>query len=114
MRVSFAHLALSGAMELSATIAESFCICSNMQMGSKRLDKISDYNRHGFDLQVTCRGCKHVGRIDSGTLSRKCYEQKRSTDMMFVSARLRCSACKSRDVSCGPLERLQRLSYPAP
>ncbi|MBB3862207.1 hypothetical protein GGQ88_003505 [Novosphingobium hassiacum] len=74
-------------------------------MGTKRLDKISDYRRHGFDLQVTCCACRHVGRIDAGVLSRQRHEQRRSTDMMFVSARLRCSECSSHDVSCGPIER---------
>lgn len=74
-------------------------------MGTKRLDKISDYRRHGFDLQVTCRACRHVGRIDSDDLTQRCSDQRQSLDMMLVTRRLRCSACKSRDVSCGPIER---------
>ena len=41
-------------------------------MGSKRLDKISNYNRHGFNLQVVCRGCGRVSVIDSQALSMDC------------------------------------------
>lgn len=74
-------------------------------MGSKRLDKISDYRRHGFDLQVKCCACGHTARIDADVLTSRCVEQRSSLDMMFVSARLRCTECRSRDVSCGPIER---------
>ena len=34
-------------------------------MGSKRLDSISDYSRHGFNLRVICQGCGRATVIDA-------------------------------------------------
>ena len=38
-------------------------------MGSKRLDSISDYSRHGFNLRVVCQGCGRAAVLDSLALS---------------------------------------------
>lgn len=54
-------------------LAELLLFRFRSRMGSKRLDKSSDYNRHGFDLQVKCRGCGHVGRIDADALPRRSH-----------------------------------------
>ena len=71
-------------------------------MGSKRLDKISDYRRHGFDLQVRCR-CGHVGRINAMALTMRRLADRKSLDMALLARDLRCSQCGGRDVSCGPI-----------
>ena len=34
-------------------------------MGSKRLDKISDFARHGYAVQATCRECGHSAKLDA-------------------------------------------------
>ena len=73
-------------------------------MGTKRLDSISDFNRHGYDLRVTCR-CGHVGRIDSKTLTAQCVARGLSRQMHAIERRLRCAKCGARDVKCGPVER---------
>jgi hypothetical protein len=86
-------------------LAESFPLRSHAGMGSKRLDKISDYHRHGFNLQVTCRGCGRVVVLDSLAMMVECVESKRSRDMSAVQRRLACSQCGGRDVRCGPIER---------
>lgn len=70
-------------------------------MGSKRLDKISDYRRHGFNLQVRC-SCGHKATIDAGALTEKLHKQRRSLMMMFVEPMLRCSKCGRKDVTYGP------------
>ena len=74
-------------------------------MGSKRLTAISDYARHGFDLQVVCRSCRRVTVIDARALSTTCTLARQSRDMGAIQKRLRCQGCKGRDVVCGPVER---------
>jgi hypothetical protein len=76
-----------------------FRFCSGV--GSKRLDKISDYSRHGFDLQVWCK-CGHKAKIDARALADRLHKQRRSLMMMFVEPMLRCSKCGRKDVTCGP------------
>jgi hypothetical protein len=48
-------------------------------MGSNGLDKISDYRRPGFNLQVTCR---HRATIAAGALNDKRRKQRRSLKMI--------------------------------
>lgn len=74
-------------------------------MGSKRLDQISDYARHGFDLRVTCLGCGRVIVVDSQALSAKCHRENRSRMMGAIEARLVCGECGGKRVKCGPIER---------
>jgi hypothetical protein len=58
-------------------------------MGSKRLDAISDYARHGYVLRVDCRHCKHVGLLDPAPIIDLCQKRGWSRQMTFVEARLR-------------------------
>ena len=74
-------------------------------MGSKRLSAISDYARHGFNLQVKCRGCGRVSVIDSRALSAECTRTSLSRDMGAIQRRLRCQGCRGRDIEFGPVER---------
>lgn len=76
-----------------------------MCMGTKRLDEISDYARHGFDLQVVCRSCRRVTIINARALSTTCTLASRSRNMGAIQRRLRCQGCRGRDVVCGPVER---------
>ena len=75
-------------------------------MGSKRLDKISDYSRHGFNLRVVCGKCGRARVIDSLQISQACSKAGKSRDMGAIIRRLWCSDCGSREVKCGPVERL--------
>lgn len=77
-------------------------------MGSKRLDTISDYARHGFDLRVACRACKRVTVIDALALSGECSRASQSRKMPVIQRRLKCQGCGGRDVTCGPVERTSR------
>ena len=74
-------------------------------MGSKRLDKISDYARHGFDLRVVCQRCGRAAVLDSLALSTARSLAHRSRDMGAIERDLRCSDCGSHVVKCGPIER---------
>ena len=75
-------------------------------MVSKRLDKISDYPRHGFNLRVVCQGCGRATVIDALALSMARSKASKSRDMGAIERDLRCRACGSRAVKCGPVERL--------
>ena len=86
-------------------LAESFHFRSFSDMGTKRLDTISAYARHGFNLQVKCRGCGRVAVIDARALSISCTAASLSRDMGAIRRRLRCQGCGGREVACGPVER---------
>lgn len=90
------------------TTALSTCSPSVLMpaMGSKRLDSISDYSRHGFNLRVVCQGCGRAVVLDSLALSMARSKEGKSRDMLKVERDLRCRACGSRRVKCGPVELL--------
>lgn len=71
-------------------------------MSSKRLDKISDYARHGFNLKVDCRECGHSITLSARSLSELCQKRHWSRDMDLLGAKLKCSACGARNVRFGP------------
>ncbi len=75
-------------------------------MGSKRLDKISDYSRHGFNLRVVCQGCERAVVLDSLALSMARSKASKSRDMGAIERDLRCRGCGSRRLKCGPVELL--------
>ena len=75
-------------------------------MGSKRLDKISDYPRHGFNLHVVCQGCGRATVMAALSLSMARTKASKSRDMGAIERDLRCRACGSRRVKCGPVELL--------
>lgn len=77
-------------------------------MGSKRLDKISDYRRHGYDLRVKCLHCQRVVIIDPTELIHLCAAQGKSQMTDAVIRRLRCAECGSRRIELSPTERPSR------
>lgn len=91
---------------LAPPLVESLRLRSLSGMGSKRLDKISDYHRHGSNLRVVCGKCGRAGVLDRLKISQTCRRAGQSRDMGAISRRLWCSDCGSRDVKCGPVERL--------
>lgn len=71
-------------------------------MSSKRLDKISDYARHGYALTVQCRSCSHSAKLDARVISDEAIKRNLSRDIAAIERRLRCQKCGKRDVRCGP------------
>lgn len=71
-------------------------------MGSKRLDSLADYHRHGYSLRLDCLTCKRVVIKNPLPILQLCRERGWSKDMAFVTARLRCGECGSREVRVGP------------
>jgi len=71
-------------------------------MGSKRLDSISDYARHGYQLRVDCRDCGRAALLDARELTALCSKRGWNRDVFSLSKRLRCSNCGSRNVRHGP------------
>jgi len=73
------------------------------EVGSKRLDNVSDYRRHGFELNVQCATCGHAKRHDPETIMAICNARGWSKSMMLLERRFKCTRCNSRDVRCGPI-----------
>jgi hypothetical protein len=71
-------------------------------MGSKRLDAISDYHRHGFRLRIDCRACGRVAIVDPLEIVEQCRARGWSRQMPAIERRLRCSRCGGREVRLGP------------
>ena len=71
-------------------------------MSSKRLDKISDYARHGYSRTVQCRACGHSAKLDARAISDEAIKRNLSRDVAAIERRLRCQKCGKLDVRCGP------------
>ena len=71
-------------------------------MSSKRLDKISDYARHGYAISVQCRSCGHSAKLDARAISDEAVKRNLSRDIGAIERRLRCQKCSKRDVQSGP------------
>jgi hypothetical protein len=78
---------------------------SYVRRGSKRLDSISDYCRHGFILRVVCQGYGRAAVINSQALSMARLMAGKNRDAGAVQCDPKCRARGSRDVKCGPTER---------
>lgn len=71
-------------------------------MGSKRLDKISDYARHSYALRATCRECGHGAKLDARALSDDAVTRNLSRDIGAIERRLKCQQCAKRNARIGP------------
>lgn len=71
-------------------------------MSSKRLDKISDYARHGYAMTVQCRSCGHSAKLDARVISGEAVKRNLSRDIGAIEKRLRCQKCGKREFRCGP------------
>lgn len=71
-------------------------------MGSKRLDSIADYARHGLRLRVECR-CGRVVLIDTSKLTLECHRRGSSKAVVQLVGRLRCGDCCERPKHWGPM-----------
>lgn len=71
-------------------------------MGSKRLDKISDYARHGYAMKAECRDCGHSSKLDARALSSDAVRRNLSREIGAIERRLKCQQCGMRNVRIGP------------
>ena len=71
-------------------------------MGSKRLDKISDYVRHGNAAKAECRVCGHSAKLGARLLSNDAIERNLFRDIGAIERRLKCKQCGKRSVRIGP------------
>ncbi|MEI6644330.1 MAG: hypothetical protein WCL10_20155 [Novosphingobium sp.] len=94
----------SSTADALAALARLSAAALCLGMGSQRLDKINDFNRHGYDLRVACR-CGHVSVLNSLAVTMACAARSLPRDMSAISARLRCCQCGGREVKIGPIER---------
>lgn len=72
-------------------------------MGSKRLDRISDYARAGYDLRVFCMACGHVRVMKPADVLDRC-KTHRDRQIDVIEQRLKCASCGARKAACGPVE----------
>jgi ribosomal protein S27E len=77
-----------------------------VSMGSKRLDDIAAYRRHGYRLQVQCANCGHSTIHDPETLITLSHRRVWSRSMPQLEQRFRCKECGNRNVRCGPVSGL--------
>jgi predicted Zn-ribbon and HTH transcriptional regulator len=61
-------------------------------MGRIRLDTISDFHKHGYDLAVMCRACGHKVVLTPGQLMAVGI----LGSVEKIEKRLRCHKCKAR------------------
>ena len=71
-------------------------------MSSKRLDKISDYARHGYAINAQCRECGHAAKLDAQAISNDAVQRNLSRNVDAVERRLKCQNCGKRIVRIGP------------
>ena len=71
-------------------------------MSSKRLDKISDYARHGYVIKAQCRDCGHNAKLDARVISNDAILRNLSRDLDAIERRLKCLNCGTRNVKIGP------------
>ena len=77
-------------------------VCCETPMSSKRLDKISDYARHGYAVTVQCLDCGHSAKFDARALSDEAIRRNLSREIGAIERRLRSQKCGERNVRCGP------------
>jgi DNA-directed RNA polymerase subunit RPC12/RpoP len=61
-------------------------------MGRIYLHTLSDYHKHGFDLEVMCRACGHKAVLTPESL----FARGIVGEVERVEARLRCGQCGGR------------------
>ena len=71
-------------------------------MGSKRLDSLKDYHRHGYRLRADCLRCKRAAILDPLPLILQCQAKRQTVEIGAVAARLVCAECGSKRVGLGP------------
>ena len=72
-------------------------------MGSKRLDSVDRFARYGYAVQAQCRSCGHTAKLDPRPITEEAVRRGWSRDMTAIERRLKCSKCRERNVSCGPV-----------
>ncbi len=66
-------------------------------MGSIRLDRLTDYNRHSANIKASCT-CGHIGIVDGQKLRRWFYCHGWNDAIENVARRLYCSVCLGRPI----------------
>ncbi|MGV3511901.1 MAG: hypothetical protein ACO1OX_07835 [Novosphingobium sp.] len=73
-------------------------------MGRRKMDRITDYVREGYNLRVTCLGCGHVRVLCSRTLM--VFPRPGKNDRLDVIERqLKCGNCRARKAAIQPTAR---------
>lgn len=73
-------------------------------MSRIKLDKITDFTRHGYDAKVTCEGCGRVSHWNPVELAMALQNRRKSTRIEAAEQFMRCSACGKRGAIIQPVE----------
>lgn len=73
-------------------------------MSFKRLETVDDLAREELNLRVTCEKCSHAVVLDTGALRDRLFSQRKSRKLDVVAERLKCSACRSKNVVTWPTD----------
>lgn len=71
------------------------------RMGSKRLESLSDFARHGYLLRIDC-DCGRVVLADPRKIIAACQARGISYTLAEVAGRLRCEKCGRKPSRVGP------------
>ena len=74
-------------------------------MGRIKLDTITDFTRHGYDVKVTCEACGKVTHWVAVELAMELHRRKKSTQIESVERLMRCRACGKRQAVIQPTEQ---------
>ena len=58
-----------------------------------KLDPITDFARHGYDVKVTCEGCGINSHWNAGELAMELHRHKRSQRTQTVEGAMPCREC---------------------
>lgn len=71
-------------------------------MGSKRLESLSDYHRHGYRVRIDCMACRRVVILAPLPLLETCRKRGWKPSREVLERRLRCGDCGARKARLGP------------
>lgn len=74
-------------------------------MGRIKLDNITDFTRHGYDVRVTCEACGKVTHWVAVELAMELHRRRKPTRIEAVEPLMRCSACGKRRAVIQPVEQ---------
>jgi len=74
-------------------------------MGRIKLDTITDFSRHGYDVKVTCEACGKVSHWVAVELAMELSHRRKSLRIEAVEPLMKCTACGERRAVIQPTEQ---------
>ena len=71
-------------------------------MGSKRLETIDDFHRHGYRIRAECERCRRLVILEPLPILTRCFVTGWSRQLAAVESRMVCAECGSKRARLGP------------